>query len=562
MFDPHIRRDITYGDFVSRGVSTWLDDEAAHDQPCRRTIYVANAESQLIALDAANGRPCADFGREGRSTSRHGLRIAPFEFQAYTMTSPPLAAMASWSSAPPSPTTAAWPRRAARCAAFDARTGALRWTFDPIPQDARDPAYRDLARRKLGAHTGAANVWSVIVGRPERDLVFLPTSPPGTRLLRRRCARATTATATRSWPCAPRRERSSGTSRPCTTTYGTTTTRHRPRWSRCHQGRRGGARGPAGHEDGHVVRAGSGDGRAALPGRGTRRSRAARSPGEETAPTQPFTAMTPPLSPHRYAADDAWGPTGGARLVPRDRSRPLRNEGIFTPPSLRGHAGRARQRRRRALGRPGGRSGAADRRRARQSHPGDRAAHPARGIRSRALPRGRRAPGHDAEYNMMVGTPYVLRRRVLLGPTGLPCSPPPCGTLVAVDLRTGQIRWETPLGSLTRPFGADMLARIKPDWGSPNLGGPIVTAGGVVFIGATIDRWLHAYDIETGRELWQGSLPEGGKATPMSYRLESGEQFVVIAVGGGDVWGAGDHLVAFRLHDNGAPPAVQQGRNR
>ena len=68
-----------------------------------------------------------------------------------------------------------------------------------------------------------------------------------------------------------------------------------------------------------------------------------------------------------------------------------------------------------------------------------------------------------------------------------------------------------------------------------------------MFIAAAIDRWLRAYDIETGRELWRGPLPESGKATPMSYQLGSGEQFVVIAVGGGDVWGAGDYLVAFRL---------------
>jgi quinoprotein glucose dehydrogenase len=155
--------------------------------------------------------------------------------------------------------------------------------------------------------------------------------------------------------------------------------------------------------------------------------------------------------------------------------------------------------------------------------------------------------GRDYEYNLMQGTPYVMRRRILLGPSGLPCSPPPWGALVAVDLATGRILWETPLGSFTRPFEADLIAKIKEEWGSPNLGGPIATAGGLVFIGAAVDRWLRAYDIETGRELWRGPLPESGKATPMSYQLRSGEQFVVIAVGGGDVWGAGDYLVAFRL---------------
>ena len=92
---------------------------------------------------------------------------------------------------------------------------------------------------------------------------------------------------------------------------------------------------------------------------------------------------------------------------------------------------------------------------------------------------------------------------------------------------------------LLRPLGRT-ASRVKEEWGSPNLGGPIATAGGVVFIGAALDRWLRAYDIETGRELWRGPLPESARATPMSYQLRSGEQFVVIAVGGGDLWGKGD----------------------
>ncbi len=154
--------------------------------------------------------------------------------------------------------------------------------------------------------------------------------------------------------------------------------------------------------------------------------------------------------------------------------------------------------------------------------------------------------GDDYEYNMMRGTPYVMRRRLLLAPSGLPCTPPPFGTLVAIDLRTGARKWEAPLGSLAGS-GLDGADATKPEWGSPNLGGPIVTAGGIVFIGAALDRRLHAYDVETGRELWQGELPQSAKATPMSYRLASGAQFVAVAVGGGGAWGTGDYVVAFRI---------------
>ncbi|MGH9175524.1 MAG: PQQ-binding-like beta-propeller repeat protein, partial [Vicinamibacterales bacterium] len=157
--------------------------------------------------------------------------------------------------------------------------------------------------------------------------------------------------------------------------------------------------------------------------------------------------------------------------------------------------------------------------------------------------------GDDYEYNLMQGTPYIMRRRMLLAPSRLPCTPPPFGTLVAIDLRTGSRLWDVPLGSVTGIMNAELAATVRPEWGSPNLGGPIVTAGGVVFIGAALDRRLHAYDIETGHELWTGVLPESGKATPMSYQLASGTQFVAIAAGGGGAWGAGDHVVAFRLRE-------------
>jgi quinoprotein glucose dehydrogenase len=93
----------------------------------------------------------------------------------------------------------------------------------------------------------------------------------------------------------------------------------------------------------------------------------------------------------------------------------------------------------------------------------------------------------------------------------------------------------------------ETASKMKPDWGSPNLGGPMVTAGGVVFVAASLDRSLHAFDIQTGKELWTGQLPASGKATPMTYQLASGEQFVGIAVGGGGAWGAGDYVVAFHL---------------
>lgn len=88
-FDPGIDRSMGYGDFTNRGVSTWLDSAAAAGAPCRHRIFVATVDARLIALDAAAGRPCEDFGSRGTVGLRVGLRIAPFEVETYEVTSPP-----------------------------------------------------------------------------------------------------------------------------------------------------------------------------------------------------------------------------------------------------------------------------------------------------------------------------------------------------------------------------------------------------------------------------------------------------------------------------------------
>jgi quinoprotein glucose dehydrogenase len=222
----------------------------------------------------------------------------------------------------------------------------------------------------------------------------------------------------------------------------------------------------------------------------------------------------------------------------------LRNEGIFTPPSRRG-----------TLVLPSNIGGA---------HWGGVAVDPARQLAVvpvntvaavvQLLPRdslgaeadrGRELAGW--EYAPMKGTPYVMRRQILLSPKRVPCTPPPFGALVAVDLASGRVAWRVPLGTPgpLAPAGVDSAAARS--LGSPNLGGPIVTAGGLVFVGATLDRMLRAFDVDTGRELWRAALPAAAKATPMTYAV-GGRQYVAVAAGGdGDVFGKGDEVVVFAL---------------
>src|SRR3990172_4542814 len=147
----------------------------------------------------------------------------------------------------------------------------------------------------------------------------------------------------------------------------------------------------------------------------------------------------------------------------------------------------------------------------------------------------------------MEGTPYRLRRELVVSPLGVPCSPPPWGELVALDLASGEVAWRTPFGTLR-----DILPVPLPPFtvGVPNLGGPLLTASGLVFIGAAFDRYLRAFDAASGEELWRARLPAGPQATPMSYRVrDGGRQYVVIAATGYGRGGVppGDAIVAFAL---------------
>ena len=531
-YDAGVNPHRGYGDFASRGVSFWRDSRTAAAGTCARRILAATIDARLIALDAGSGKPCAGFGSAGVVDLRAGLRVPPLEFEFYEVTSPPAvvgdlvivgSGVADNTSFAPA---------SGEVRAFDARTGALRWTFDPVPQDSTDPAYRTW-QGGSARYTGAANVWSVIVADPARDLVFLPTSSPapdyygGLRLGEDRYANSIVALRASTGKVVWHFQ-----------------TVHHDIWDYDN------ASPPAlvtVTQNGVPVPAVIQTGKSAMlyvldRTTGTpvfpveeRAVPASSIPGEVASPTQPFTTVTPPLSPLHYSAADAWGPTPEAQTTCRAILGALRNDGPFTPPSLQG-----------TLVVPGNIGGAhwggvaIDEGRALAIVPVNRIPamvqlFPAEGFNGDSIRRSDADHGiTDFEYTRMRGTPYVMRRRLILGPTGLPCTPPPFGALVAVNLKTGGIAWTVPLGTMG---GAP---------GSPNLGGPIVTAGAVVFIGATLDRMLRAFDVETGRELWKAALPAGARATPMTYEA-GGRQFVVIAAGGGGPFGAGDAIIAFAL---------------
>ena len=516
-FDPKLSAGLKpANDFVCRGVAVWHDSSAAPDAVCRARVILATLDARVIELDLATGRPCAEFGDHGTVTlAQDSPLYYPGEL---TLDSPPavLNDRLIVGSAIDDMTRADTPSAAVR--ALDARTGVLLWQFDPSPTEAGS---------RLG---GGGNVWAPIAVDAASGMVFLPTASPSAAFFGgERPGEDLSSSAVVALD--------GGTGK---LVWSFQTTHHdiwdydvaaQPTLATIQR-------------DGHdlpVVVVATKMGFVFVLDRATGRpvfpvvERPVPSsdvPGEHASPTQPIPSAPPPLVPQRLGPDDAWGVTFVDRLLCRRQIAGLRSDGLYTPPSLRGSI---------VFPFTGGGvnwgGGAFDREDGLFIVNAMSVAHVVRLI-PRADYAAARAAASKAEIGLGLGTPYAAERTLLTSIFGIPCNAPPWGTLTAVALASGAFRWQIPLGSMAMGF-------IR---GLPNLGGPIVTASGLVFIAASRDDKLRAFDVSTGRELWQASLPAGGQATPMSY-VAAGRQFVVVAAGGHSRLGStlGDAVIAFSL---------------
>jgi quinoprotein glucose dehydrogenase len=523
-YDPRIDRTRRYSEATSRGVSSWIDEKADQATQCSHRIILGTLDARLIALDGKTGRPCRDFGNGGKVDL--AAAVGAEANGNYLVTSPPAIYrdIVIVGSAVGDNGGVEMPRGIVR--AFDVRSGKLLWSWDPIA---------------TLRSTGAANAWSALSVDAGRGLVFVPTgsaSPDyfgGERSGDDKYANSLVAlradTGALAWaqqlvhhdlwdydvPAQPMLidiERD-GKSIPAVV-----------------QATKTGMLFVFDRETGEPV--------FEVVERPVPQSDVA---GETISPTQPFPATPALVSQAAVMPHDAWGLTFYDRGKCRDLIARYRSEGIFTPPSLRG-----------TILSPGYAGGV---------NWGSAAFDSERQLVIAAVnhvpmvvtlvPRDqldtmkRSGAWPDSEFAAQTGTPYGVRREMLASPFGLPCTAPPWGTLAAVDLRRNAILWQVMLGS-TRDMTPWFVP--SPTLGMPNMGGPIVTDGGVVFIGASMDNYLRAFDVETGRSLWTGRRPPGGQATPMSYEA-NGRQFVVIAAGGHGKLGTkrGDYVVAFALPD-------------
>jgi quinoprotein glucose dehydrogenase len=534
-YDSHTRRDLQYSDGVSRGVSLWVDEASARGATCHARIYAATLDSRLLALDAATGSPCPDFGEHGAINLLEGIRSQAKdgdEWRTYLVTSPPAVLDGKIIVGSSIGDNRAVLEELGTVRAFDARSGKLQWSWDPIPRDASNPVYAQWSAQSIG-EASAANAWAPLSVDAARHLVFVPTgsvSPDfygGERPGDNRWANSVVAL-----------EADTGRLK-----WGQQLVHH-DLWDYdvgsqptlvdlVHEGKRVAAVIQA-TKTGFLYTFDRDSGVPLFPieERPVPQDAVA---GEHPSPTQPYPVAPPALSRQGpITTDDAWGIAWFDTNSCRRRIASSRSEGMFQPPSLQD-----------SLMQPGNAGG---------SNWGGIAFDPRRQLAVAntmnlpyivaLVPRAQLDAQADTgeyrgfEFGRQTGTPYGMRRQPFVSDIHIPCVKPPWGTLTAVDMQHGTIKWQIPLGDT--PF-------IPVNLGVPGLGGPIVSASGLVFIAASLDDRLRAFDIENGKLLWEVKLPAGGQATPMTYSI-NGRQYLVIAAGGykGDST-RGDYLIAYAL---------------
>jgi quinoprotein glucose dehydrogenase len=413
---------------------------------------------------------------------------------------------------------------------YDARSGKRLWEWEPLerPAGIAPSAWK----------TGAGNAWSILSADPERHLVYVPTgsaSPDyygGLRPGDNRWANSVVALNPKTGDLV----------------WGFQLVHH-DLWDYDTAAAPlltsltlGGQRRPvlvAGNKSGMLYVLDPSTGKPVLPVE-ERAVPHSAIPGEVTSPTQPFPLTLPTLARQSLAPGEAWGLNEADRAACQTQLKALAGTAVFTPPSLQG-----------SLAVPGPYGGinwsgfAWD---AKHEHLIVAVSNLPWVVQ--LIPSSQFAAGHHGDFpeddsNAQAGTPYGMARGFLRAPSGVPCVPPPWGELVALDLARGKIAWRRALGSIEEPFpGIGSRAA-----GSVIYGGPIVTAGGLIFIGGTMDRHFRAFSADSGEELWSAELPASAHATPITYEVQ-GKQFVVIAAGGHTritEEAQGDVLIAFAL---------------
>ncbi|WP_434729948.1 glucose/quinate/shikimate family membrane-bound PQQ-dependent dehydrogenase [Rhizobium binae] len=515
-----------------RGVTYYADPDVAAGQPCAERVYLPTSDARLIALDAADGKVCTSFADQGVLHLETGMRFNPAGY--YYSTSPPVAVAGKIIIGGAVNDNYSTEEQSGVIRAFDIRTGALVWNWDSGNPDVTTP----IAEGQTYT-TNSPNSWSVFsvdealgmvyiplgnqvpdqigIGRSDNvekfssSIVALDIASGQLRWVRQTVHHDLWDMDVPAQPALIDLTKPDGSVVPALV-------------------------GPTKQGDIYVLDRRSGE--PIIPIKEIPAPGGAVS-GDHTSPTQPISDLT--FSPEPLKEKDMWGVSLFDQLLCRIDFHRYRYEGRYTPPSLKG-----------TIVYPGNFG---------TFNWGSVAVDPERQIlfgmptylafTSRLVPaadippRGQDEKGSEQGLNRNDGAPYGVFMGPFLGPMQIPCQAPPWGYVAGVDLRTGKIAYMHKNGTVRDMTPLPLPFKV----GVPGIGGPMLTKGGVAFLGAAVDNYLRAYDVTSGRELWRARLPAGGQATPMTYTTDDNKQYVVMVAGGHGSVGTkpGDYVIAYTL---------------
>ncbi|NEK14463.1 glucose/quinate/shikimate family membrane-bound PQQ-dependent dehydrogenase [Rhizobium leguminosarum] len=515
-----------------RGVTYYADPAVAAGQPCAERVYLPTSDARLIALDAADGKVCTSFADQGVLHLEAGMRFNPAGY--YYSTSPPVAVAGKIIVGGAVNDNYSTEEQSGVIRAFDINSGALVWNWDSGNPDVTTPITEGQTYT-----TNSPNSWSVFSVDEALGMVYIPLGnqvpdqigigrSDNVEKFSSSIVALDIATGQMRWvrqtvhhdlwdmdvPAQPALidlTKQDGTVVPALV-------------------------GPTKQGDIYVLDRRSGE--PIIPVKEIPAPGGAVS-GDHTSPTQPISDLT--FSPEPLQEKDMWGVSLFDQMACRIDFHRYHYEGRYTPPSLKG-----------TIVYPGNfgtfnwGSVAVDPERQIMFGMPTYLAFTSRLVPAADIPpRGQDEKGSEQGLNRNDGAPYGVFMGPFLGLLKIPCQAPPWGYVAGVDLRTGKIAYMHKNGTVHDMTPLPLPFKV----GVPGIGGPMLTKGGVAFLGAAVDNYLRAYDVTNGQELWQARLPAGGQATPMTYTTDDNKQYVVMVAGGHGSVGTkpGDYVIAYTL---------------
>lgn len=530
-YDPNVGLNPDRQHQTCRGVSYYAEPNAAEGTACAQRVYLPTSDARLIALDAATGQVCTSFADQGVLHLEQGMKYNPAGY--YYSTSPPVIAAGKIIIGGAVNDNYSTQEQSGVIRAFDVNSGALVWNWD-----SGDPAKTEPIAAGETYTTNSPNSWSVFSYDEGLGLVYIPL---GNQV-----------------PDQLGMGRSENVEKYSSSIVALDINTGKDRWVRqtvhhdlwdmdvlyqpvlldiTKDGQTIPALvGPTKQGDIYVLDRRTGEPLLPIteepaPGGAI--------PEDFTSPTQPTTALS--FKPEPLQEKDMWGVSMFDQLACRIRFHQLNYKGRYTPPSLTG-----------SIIYPGNFG---------TFNWGSVAVDPERQVmfgmptylaftsqlvpRADIPPKGQDEKGSEQGLNRNDGAPYGVFMGPFLGPLKIPCQAPPWGYVTGADLRTGDIAYKHKNGTVYDMTPLPLPFKV----GVPGIGGPMITKGGVAFLGAAVDNYLRAYDLTTGKQLWEARLPAGSQATPMTYALEGGKQYVVMVAGGHGSVGTkpGDYVIAYTL---------------